>query len=448
MSDALPTAPEAEKNLLGCVMLTPGIVEDVLPLVDAGDFHDDRLRLLFGRAKSLWSDSKRLDITLLVESLRTTGDLERIGGMPFLAEVAESVANAAHATFYAKAVREASQRRKLVAAADQQRLAALAGEPIETLIATAEKQLRAIEDLGAVQAIATAQDAAREGIERVFAAKEGRGAMGIESGLADYDRLTGGWHPGELIVIAGRPGDGKSTLGMQTAVHVAEGRRRVLYVSLEMSAADLALRQLAGDAAVSSTDVRGGTLTDDEIGRLVDAGSNFGKLPLHLLDATRCSVADVRRAARQLQRAHGDLALVAIDYLGLLKPDDARLPRHEQVSAITRDLKQLARDMQLPVLCLAQLNRGSEQGKGRPKLSNLRESGSIEQDADVVLFLHRPETAAPNDPDVANVVELIVAKNRSGPTGDIELFFDRSRTRFATLERRYVEFDAYNAESF
>lgn len=438
----LPADPTAEMNLLGSILLRPEVLAEVSPLVRPADFIDRRHAKLYSRMIAMIG--KRLDVALLMSELTAHDELDAVGGMSYLGTVTESVVNSANAVAYAHVVRERSQRRQLIQTATRLISDAYDAPIIEGAIQAACRRLDAIDELGAPLPVVDARVAAIGAVERILAAKQSRGGLCIPSGVSDYDRCIGGWVPGELVVLAARPGNGKTAFAMQTATSIAGAGRRVLYFTGEMAAADLALRAMAGDAAVDSRDIRAGSITDDELDRLVAAGDDFARLPLHLMDSSRCSVAEIRRAARQVHRAAKDLALIVVDYIGLVTPVDGRLPRHEQVSQITRDLKALARDMNVPVLALAQLNRESDKSN-RPKLSNLRESGGIEQDADVVLFIHRPELAKPDDKDLENLTELIVAKNRHGQTLDIELFFDRQRTRFAALEKRYAEFDAWNS---
>jgi replicative DNA helicase len=440
----LPASTEAERGLIGSWCFLPEVYDDVSEI--RPEMYTDPMRGTFWKHAGLYPRGMAFDAHLFVAQLRAAGDFKP----EMLAELghcADSVINAAHAKHYAGIVREKYQRRELIAAAiDLQRAAYDDSEPTEGIISGAEKRLLAIEETGCPLTIATAKNAASQAVERIFAAKQGHGSLGLATGIDDYDRLAGGFYGGELIVLAARPGDGKTSLATQIAVYGAEREQRALIVTCEMGASELALRSIAGDATVRSVDIRAGTLTDDELDRLVQAADAFGALPLHLLDLPTASVAHIRRAAKQLKRKAG-LSLVVCDYLGLLAPTDRRIPRHEQIGQLTRDLKALARDLDLPLLLLAQLNREAANAKnGKPKLSQLRESGNIEQDADVVLFLHRPEAANPKDPDVQNVVELIVAKNRNGPTFDTELYFDRERTRFGTLTRRYQEFDVYNGD--
>ncbi len=255
--------------------------------------------------------------------------------------------------------------------------------------------------------------------------------LGLPTGFMGFDYANGGLHAGELVILAARPGGGKTSIALQIAAHSAMKQRDVLFVSLEMSGAELMIRVLCGLATVDSAAIRTGRLTERDLGHLEQAGDQFAGAKLTIDDRASVTAADIRRAARRCKR-QGGLSLVVVDYLQRLTAADARAKRYEQVGAMTADLKTLARELNVPVLCLCQLNREVEKGgNGRPKLSNLRESGNIEQDADVVAFVHRPEVFEPSDPDLVGKAELIVEKNRNGPTGTFPLLWDARTTTFS-----------------
>jgi replicative DNA helicase len=272
---------------------------------------------------------------------------------------------------------------------------------------------------------------------------------GVETGFSDLDRLCGGLHNSELIILAARPSMGKTALAMNIAEHVAIGLgQTVLFVSLEMACLELADRLLCSAAQVNGNRLRNGTISQEDRRRLVQKSAEIGSAPLFIDDTPGRTLTEIAAVARRLKRKNG-LALVVIDYLQLIEPDNPRDPRQEQVARIARRLKTMCRELDLPVLCLAQLNRQAEVSRdNRPRLNHLRESGAIEQDADVVMFVHREEYYQTNDEDrerVKGQAEIIVAKQRNGPIGDVKLLWQQDYTRFVNLEHRpHDEFEAFS----
>lgn len=435
---------EAQLSLCGCLVLDLRRAEDV-PDVRRSFFGDEHLGLLFEHLVVHSQSYREFDPQLFIAQVKGAGDFERIGEMKRLGEAAEAVAVASHVRYYANLVMRDAQRRELWKVGMAAISAAHDIGEVGDVVAKLDKQLLAIDELGAPLEVQSAADVVPQVIERAIVAKRERRG-GLEIGISEFDSRIGGLFPGELVILAARTSCGKSSLAMQVSEYVVQTAGAALFVSLEMSAVELITRTMAGDAAISSVDIRSGSISDAELDRLVEAGEKAKQLPLFVLDPPRCTTAEVRKAAKRIQRTHG-LSLLVVDYLTLLAPASTKAQRHEQVGELTRDLKAIARDLSVPVLCLAQLSREAESSKtGKPKLSHLRESGSIEQDADMVLLIHRPELNSPEAADVKNVVELLVAKNRNGPCAEFELFFDAARTRFTPLERRYTEFDSWNGK--
>jgi replicative DNA helicase len=434
-------AENAEMHLIGCIFLRPEVLDDVAAIVQPSDMQDPANGIIYKRIIELREARKSVDPTLVTESLRSSGDLERAGGYAYIELAASSVLHVAHASYYAECVKLSSQKKGL-GELGREILNKVHGESPEEIIAFVSKKLASIDAQGAPLSLSSARDAASKAVASVMNAKNKQQRAGITSGIDEYDVKLGGLQAGELVILAARPACGKTSLGMQTARANAATGNRVLVISCEMSDQDLALRIIAGDANVNSVDIRSGTYSDDDLDRIVKAADEFAAMPLTILDMPRCKVADIRRAARQVIREHGELALVVVDYLGLITSSmDSRVPRHLQVGEVTQALKEFAREMRIPVLVMAQLSRESENAKnGRPRLSHLRESGNIEQDADVVMFIHRPELYQPEDPDLKNKAELIVEKNRNGPILDIDLMFSPERTRFYKKAIEYREF--------
>ena len=299
------------------------------------------------------------------------------------------------------------------------------------------------------QSLHSISDVLHAAMDRMDARMRGELTEGaVETGLTDFDTMTGGLHNGELIILAARPSMGKTALAMNMAEHAAiEGQAPTLFVSLEMSAIELADRMLCSLARVNGHRLRNGTISSDDHTRLIEKANEISEAPLFVDDSPSRTVSEIAAAARRISRRHGSLGLIVIDYLQLIEPDNPRDPRQEQVAKIARRLKGMARELEVPMLCLSQLNRQAEDGKDhRPKLSHLRESGAIEQDADVVMFVHREEYyhRGEDKAQYAGQAEIIIAKQRNGPVGDVQLTWEADYTRFSTrAPDRHSEFDDY-----
>jgi replicative DNA helicase len=373
----------------------------------------------------------------LVDRLRKAGDLETIGGTAYLYKINQSVANAAHGVYYARIVREKATLRNLLDAAEKI-IVDVYESPDEAseIIDRAEQRLLQIHDrtLGHDRTHAS-KDVMLRVLDTLDRRRRGEGTSGLPTGFAALDDVTGGTRPGEVTVLAGRTSMGKTACASNITEHVAlVVGEPVLYVSLEMSAEELGERLLASVARVDSHALRRGAYGDIEEDRIVDASSRISAAPLTIDDTPTRSLLQIASLARRHKRRHG-LGLLVLDYLQLIVPDNPRDPRQEQVALISRRCKGLARELAVPVLCLAQLNRQTEAtGDKRPRLPHLRESGAIEMDADVVLFVHRPGYYA--DKPVAGGsgedAEIIVAKNRHGPTGITKVLWFGAYCRFDT----------------
>jgi len=425
-----PQNLDAERGALGSCVLDPRKVDDVADLLRVDDFHADANRKLFAAIVAMHEAGQPIDTVTLRDALKNRGELEAVGGLAYLAEVVNSVPYAANGMYYAQIVRAKAESRRLIhAGIDLLQSAHGGGDPAQ-LAARAEAAIGAALERPAGEGLVDAKGAIVEAMAAVERIREKREGTGLLTGVEEFDEAVGGLFPGELTILAARPRMGKTALANQIAIHAAERGRGVLFASLEMAAAELMTRTLCGRSGVDSRRIRTGTMTDGDVRTLVKAGTDLASMDLQILDSPGATVAGIRRAARKARRS-GDLQLVVIDYLQLIEPDDPRVPRHEQVARIARALKGLARELQLPVLCLAQVNRQTESaGDHRPRLGHLRESGAIEQDADVVLFIHRAEVYD-DDPDLRGKAELITAKNRNGPCPTIRLQWDATTTTFS-----------------
>jgi replicative DNA helicase len=450
-----PHAPEAEMALLGSVILDPYTLAEILPMVSTPeDFYRQSNATVFRVLKEVYEREPQADLNVVADRLRDRGELEAIGGAAYLASLAEAVSTPNNAAIYARLVQTKSRLRKLIAAANtivHEAMHAGQDEPEEArqLIDRAEQSIFEIADDDQSADIQKLEDLLRAEYERI--ADRDSGAMtGLPTGFADLDEPLSGLQDGEMIIIAARPSMGKTALALNLAEQIAMGgatpfgpagdeRVPVGVFSLEMSKSSLVQRLISAYSGVDSHKLRtGGFSQDDLVNRIRPACEALERAPLYIDDSPALSITALRARARRMKQRFG-IRCVVVDYLQLLtSPGAGRESRQVEVSAISRGIKAMARELSLPVVCLAQLNRGSEQREGnRPRMSDLRESGSIEQDADVVLLLHREAYYHLSDPawmeeneDRVNEAELIIAKQRNGPTGIVKLVWDNHTTRF------------------
>jgi replicative DNA helicase len=442
---------QAEIGVLGSIVLLPDVLDDVVMILRPDDFYDDAHRKLFAHMCALHEASKKIDPTLLIDRLKSAGEFEAIGGSAYLSKIINAVPNAAHATYYAEIVRQKSTFRSLIVASTEILRDAYdeAGDAPQ-LLSQAEQKIFSILDDRGTSNVAPLKDIVMQAMDRLDARMAGtHSAGGCDCGFRELDAKMGGLHDGELVILAARPSMGKTAFAMNVAENVAHGQNiPVLFVSLEMSSIELADRLLCSVARVNGHRLRNGTVSQEDRLKLVDTASMLAKSPFFVDDSPSRTVTEIAAAARRIKRRSGTLGLIVIDYLQLIEPDNPKDPRQEQVAKIARRLKGLAREMRVPVMCLAQLNRQTEMGKENiPRLSHLRESGAIEQDADVVLFVHREEYyhRGEDQKQYAGQAQIIVAKQRNGPVGEVELEWLRDFTRFQDrIPDRLKEFDHFN----
>ena len=449
-----PQNLDAEKGVLGSLLLDPNLCDDVALVVRPADFYADANQKLYTHLLAMHDLGLRIDATLLLERLRTGGDLEAVGGTAYLAEVVHSVPYAANAVYYAEIVRDKATLRSLIHASTE--ILRDAYEPTiepREMVSRAEEQIFAVHDQRSTDQVVKIHDLLVEAFDRIDARLEHGEGVGVPTGFQDLDNLTGGLHDSEFVVLAARPSMGKTALATNMAEYVAiEANVPTLFVSLEMARLELAQRMLCSQGRIDANKFRSGFLSGEDRKKLVQASAKLGQAPLFIDDTPSRTCTEIAACARRLKRKE-KLGLVVIDYLQLIQPDDPREPRQEQVAKMARRLKALARELRIPVLCLAQLNRQTEQGKEghRPRLSHLRESGAIEQDADVVMFIHREEYYATREEamekGIAGQADVIVAKQRNGPTGDVKLAWFDKYTRFENLSQKpYEEFNEFQEE--
>ena len=444
-----PYNAQAEMAVLGSILLKPDVCDDVALILKAHDFYDEAHQLLYERIQEMHDAGNRIDVALLVAELKRHEEFERIGGAQFLARVGEAVPTAAHVKDYAEIVRTDSTSRALIDASTEiLREAYDPGHDPRELLGRAEQKIFSILDRRGSSKVDSIEDILHRALDRIDARLKGEHiGGGVDTGFEGLDKMMGGLHNSELVILAARPSMGKTAFAMNIAENVSLHQRRpVLFVSLEMSSIELADRLLCSVAEVDSRRLRNGTISMDDKKRLVDTAAQISDSPLFVDDSPSRSVTEIAAAARRIKRNKGELGLIVIDYLQLIQPDDPRDPRQEQVAKMARRLKGLARELEVPLLCLAQLNRQAESsGDHRPKLSHLRESGAIEQDADVVMFVHREEyymSAGDDRESVAGLAEIIVSKQRNGPVGEEQLIWRKEFTRFADpAPDHYSEFE-------
>ena len=445
LEKAPPHDLDAEKAVLGALLREPELCDDVVMVLrDPDDFYHDAHKRIYSHMMKMRSDNSNIDLLLLVNNLKTTDELEFIGGQFYLATLLESVPVSIHAVHYAKIVRDKATLRKLIHTGSEIVRSAYAPETqAKDILNSAASQMtllcetqsvNQVTDMGALMLdVADYMDRKSQGL-----------VEGVKTGFPDLDQLIGGLHPNELIILAARPSMGKTALALNIAENVAAEKQTVLFVSLEMAKIELALRLISSHTHIDSYKIRRNLLSHDERNRFLDAANDLGNIPMHIDDTPSRSVAEIAAVARRLKRQQ-DLQLLVIDYIGLIAPENADEPRQEQVAKIARHLKLLARDLKIPVLCLSQLNRQADaRGKeDRPRLSQLRESGAIEQDADVVMFVHREEMfmsrEQAEEKGVLNKADLIVAKQRNGAIDDVPLIFQKECTRFLSEAKHYEQ---------
>lgn len=432
-----PSDLDAELSVIGSILISPALLDELSGRLHSHDFYGDANQRLWRHILAMRKSGEPVDSTTLVSRLKTLGDFEVIGGGAYLGRCISSVPHAAHASYYANIVREKSVLRSLITTGTDMLRRAFAedGDAVQQL-ASAERSLIELrmnrDPLSGARHIA---EIAAEAVHRIRADAATLACPGVMTGLADLDEIQGAIHGGELFVLAARPGRGKTSFAIQWAQHVAKRRGNVLFVSLEMSGLELVKRALCGAAGISSTRVRSGQASLAEIDLLADALPVFD-VPVHVVANRRMSIGHITAAARRLQTS-GGLAMVVVDYIGRVQPDNIRCPRHEQVTQIVCDLKTLARELDVPVLALCQLKREDD---ATPTLSSLRESGDIEAEADYVGFLHTEVakatksksgvTVPPNTAMDGEQIQFIVAKGRFSGTGRVSLRWYKAETRF------------------
>lgn len=449
---------DAERGVLASIMLSPDICDEVIPLLRSDDFYDPAHSRLYFHLTEMHGSGLQIDLMLLNERLAAQGDRELVGGPAGLVRIFNSQVTPAYFRHYAQIVRQKSTIRSLIAACSD--IMVQAYEPLEDagkLLDEAEQKVFAIRESRQTSKLVPLERSLEEAINRLELRMEGRDLEGtVDCGFKGLDALLGGFHASELIIIAARPSMGKTAFALNIAENVIlKSQRPVLFISLEMAAIELTERLLCSVSKVSSHRLRNGSLSKEDRQKLIRIASEINRAKLFIDDTPSQTISEIAAAARRVKRQQKDLALIVVDYLQLIEPDNSSDPRQEQVARIARRMKGLAKELKVPVVCLAQLNRQAEDSRDhRPKLSHLRESGAIEQDADVVMFVHRKgyyrgSEEGGDSEEERNKALIIVAKQRNGPIDDVEMTWIGEYTRFEdAAPERFGEFDQMQAVDF
>jgi len=449
-----PAAPEAEMSLLGAMLVDPKVIADVIGIVSQpDDFAKAGHGTIFQHMVALYDATATLEIVSLVQRLKDHGVLEDVGGSAYLMDLAEGVASAANAPEFARLVREKATLRELIRAAGEILVDAHQSrqDPVLTL-GEAEARIFAIAQRREARAASTLRELLDDTI-RALEQNEGKHVTGVPTGFDELDEMLSGLQRGEMVILAARPSMGKTAFALNITENMATASKGVAFFSLEMGRQQLVQRVLCARSGVDGQKLRKNMLSREEWKRILAACGSLSNAPIYIDDTPGLTLLQMRSKARRMKEKFG-IDAVVIDYLQLMSSGTRVESRQVEVSEISRGVKAMARELDVPVVCLSQLNRQAEGREGhRPRMSDLRESGSIEQDADVVMMLHREayyHRQDPNweeaNPNRANVAEVIVAKQRNGPTGTVELLWDSRSTAFRNLSReaggRGVEYGA------
>ena len=431
----LPHNLEAERSVLGAILIHNDAFNVAAELIDAGDFFRDAHRRVFDTMVSLNERGQAIDLVTLKDELGRSGDLDDVGGAAYIAALADGVPRSTNVEQYARIVKERATLRNLIQSANRiLGMAYKAEEDADTLLDQAEQEIFSIAEGRIHTGFVPLSDLVQGSFTAIEQLQEHKGLVtGVPSGFVDIDNLTSGFQPADLVIIAARPSMGKTSFVINVAQHVGiKTDRTIGFFSLEMSKEQLFMRMLTAEAEVDSHRFRGGFLSERDYGRLSTALGRLADAKVFIDDSAGLGVLEMRAKARRLKAEHG-LDLLVVDYLQLMQGRGRFENRTQELASISRAFKALAKELNVPVLALSQLSRAPEsRSDRRPQLADLRESGALEQDADVVLFIFREEQYNPT-PENENLAELIIGKQRNGPTGTVRLAFLKQHTRFANL---------------
>ena len=450
LNDSLPPQNiEAEQAVLGAVFLSPDALADAMEFVEAKDFYRRAHQLLFQAMIDLNDDGEAIDVLTVNNRLEMNNQLDDVGGVAYIAELASSVPTAANVGYYAKLVAEKAVLRRVIAAATNIITQAKEqDEPVSDLLESAERQIMEVAEnrtQSGFKEISKVLTDSLDDIDKL--SQQDEDITGLATGYKDFDHMTAGLQPDNLIILAARPAVGKTAFALNIAQNIGTSTDKTIALfSLEMSAESLVNRMLCAEGSISANHLRTGQLDEQEWANLIVAVGALSKTSIYIDDTPGIKMSEIRAKSRRLAKEKGDLGLIVIDYLQLIEGSNKE-SRQQEVSEISRQLKKLSKELSVPIIALSQLSRGVEQRQDkRPVLSDIRESGSIEQDADIVAFLYRDdyyERADGDDDDTDNngqpenqdvgEVELIIEKNRAGARGTVKLLFIKSYNKFANI---------------
>ena len=440
-----PHSVEAEQSLLGALLIDNQAFDRIADLVAAEDFYRDDHRRIWRHIQRLLENSRPADVVTVAESIEGSEDKDKTGGPSYLAALSQNTPSSLNVRRYAELVRERAVQRRLAQVATEIAESALApsGKEVGQLLDEAESKIFQIAESGARRdqgliGIAPILGKVYERIDHLHNQDNPSDITGVPTGFTDLDIRTAGLQPGDLVIIAGRPSMGKTAFALNIAEHVAlhpSVRLPVAIFSMEMSSSQLAIRMLSSIAKVDAHKLRTGRLADEEWSQLTEAMGRLHETSIHVDETPALNALEVRARARRLKREYSKLGLVIVDYLQLMSASSHGENRATEISEISRSLKALAKELEVPVIALSQLSRAVEQRNDRrPMMSDLRESGAIEQDADVILFIYREEVYSPDKEEAKGRAEIIIGKQRNGPIGRVDLTFLGRFTRFANFQ--------------
>jgi replicative DNA helicase len=440
-----PQNLEAERSVLGSILLDNEVLHDIVVFLRVQDFYRDAHQVIYAAIRDLYDKGKGIDAVTLAEELKLRDQFEQVGGDDILTEICESVPHAANGKYYAGIVKEKATNRQLILGATEIIRDGYSNQfTSEELLSSAESAIFSIREDQIRGETFELKDVVKQAMDLIAirADSGGHAVTGVASGLLDVDDITGGFHPGQLIVLAARPSMGKTALALNICDHAAvDNELPVLFVSLEMGHLEIAERLLCARSGVDGDKLRKGIgLGMREMTKLSKAFNELSTIGQMYIDDTPArNMMQITASARRI-RMRNKISMLIVDYIQLIDSDDTRDSRQEQIAKISRRLKHLARELEVPVIAISQLNRAVESREDKkPRMADLRESGAIEQDADIVLLLHRPDYY--DDRDQPGIAELIVAKNRNGRTGTVKLTFLKNLTRFENLATVAEPFD-------
>ncbi len=437
---ALPHSEESERAVLAAVLLSPTILPSVSARLVVEDFYLDKHQAIYSSMLELQESATPIDLRTLQARLELKNSFELVGGLAYLTSLDLFLPDISRTLDYAEVVKERSTRRRLMKISADVSAACLGGGlDAGTILAEAERELLTLGQHLTYRGFMSFEEIVPLTLEAIEQRADG-GMVGIPTGFFDFDRLASGLVAGNLVIIAGRPGMGKTSFALNIAQHITMRVKRAVGIfSLEMGQSELAQRILASEANLPFTSVRSGQMSDGQWASLLETAKRTSKAPLYIDDSANPTLLEVASKCRRLKLEHG-LSVVIIDYLQLMQAGGRFENRQVEIATISRGLKQLAKELEVPVIALSQLSRQTERRSGdhRPQLADLRESGAIEQDSDLVCFLYRDELYNKDDPENKGKAELIVAKHRNGPTGTIDLVFIGETTSFKNLDAQHA----------